>query len=507
MDLASAVGRQVPDGTPLNANAVVFNLQRWWDPAHPYHQGDFIYFRALFGYRGDPNWLDPGHLCLRTVGGGHPVDVPNNTILSSLALPFFSIASPAAIQAGTLASTPVGTGPFRFVRWTPGVSVEMAANADHWRGAPRSSTLVFRVIPNAADRLAALQAGTVQVANDVAGPAADPQLRVLSRTGLNVGYVGINHDHAPLGNLLVRQAIAHAVDKQHIRAVAYPGSVTMADQFLPYGLWGRDPSIVDYNYDPVLARSLLAQAGYTSGITTTLSYRSVPRGYMPDPQAVAQTIQADMAAAGIHLVVNVYEFRHIPLPGLFRSAGPVPVGLGSRHAASGQLLLAALFRPAGFGAVDTELSDQLAIARSTPDLTAKDVIYRWASPAVSMRHCRWCRLPTAVLRSPRASTLPELSPRRSPARSYRDARVVGAAYANVTPANGALLSFTDGNAHPTSALVPSAAVTQPTTFHLIETDIDFSSHQSALRPSRPRTARVACSAQHCLTSPLPGRSR
>jgi peptide/nickel transport system substrate-binding protein len=150
------------DGTPLNAAAVVFNLQRWWDPAHPYHQGNFAYFRALFGYRGDPNGL------IEAISAAGPSAVviqltrANNSVLSSLALPAFSIASPAAIQAGTLATAPVGTGPFRFTQWAQGDRVEMQANANHWRGAPRSPFLVFRVIPSAADRLAALRSGAVR---------------------------------------------------------------------------------------------------------------------------------------------------------------------------------------------------------------------------------------------------------------------------------------------------------------------------------------------------------
>jgi peptide/nickel transport system substrate-binding protein len=140
----------------------VFNLQRWWDPAHPYHQGNFAYFRALFGYRGDPNGL------IEAISAAGPSAVviqltrANNSVLSSLALPAFSIASPAAIQAGTLATAPVGTGPFRFTQWAQGDRVEMQANANHWRGAPRSPFLVFRVIPSAADRLAALRSGAVR---------------------------------------------------------------------------------------------------------------------------------------------------------------------------------------------------------------------------------------------------------------------------------------------------------------------------------------------------------
>lgn len=457
------------DGAPLNANAVVFNLQRWWDPAHPYHQGDFVYFEALFGFRGDPNGL------IQAISASGPSVVviqltrPNSTMLSSLALPAFSIASPAAIQAGTLATAPVGTGPFRFVRRTAGASVEMAAVADYWRGAPRSSSLVFRVIPSAADRLAALRAGTVQVANDVAGPAGDPELRTLTRTSLNVGYLGINHDHTPLGNLLVRQAIAHAVNKQHLRAVGYAGGGIIADQFLPAGLWGRDPTIEDYEYDPDLARSLLAQAGYTSGITTTLGYRPVVRAYMPDPQAVAQALRTDMAAAGIHLVVNEYDsgtFLGLIYAGqmdLFLLGWsfdfPHPDNFFAPH----------FMVPAGFGAVDVELSNQLAIARSSPDLAQQDAIYRWASRRV---HDTLPVVPIANGSSALTTRFDVAGVAISPiaCESYREARVVGAAHANVTPTSGATLTFTDVNHHPTTALVPPAAVSQPTTIQLTETE-------------------------------------
>ncbi len=294
----------------------------------------------------------------------------------------------------------------------------------------------------------------------------------MTRTGLNVGYLGINRDHAPLGNLLVRRAIAHAVDKQHIRAVAYPGGAIIADQFLPAGLWGRDPTIVDYDYDPDLVRSLLAQAGYTTGITTTLGYRPVARGYMPNPQAVAETLRSDMEAAGIHLVVNMYDSATFLSMVYAGQLDLFLLGWGADMPHPDNFFAPYFSVQAGFGAVDAELSNQLAIARSSPDLAQQDAIYRWASRRVHET------LPLA----PIANGSSALTTRYNVAgvvvspiscESYREARVVGAAYVNVTPASSASLTFTDANEHPTTVFVPPGAVTQPTTVHLTETEAGF----------------------------------
>ncbi|MCX6028960.1 MAG: ABC transporter substrate-binding protein [Chloroflexi bacterium] len=465
-------GVRFHDGAPMNADAVVFNIRRWWDPAHPYHQGSFAYFQFLFGgFKGDPNCL------LDDVYAAGPLAVvielsrADSTILSSLALPFFSIASPAAIQAGTQASTPVGTGPFRFVEQIPGDRVRLEANTDHWRGAPRSQNLVFQVMPSATDRLNALKSGTVQVADNAVGAAADPELRVLTRTALNVGYLGINRDHTPLGNLLVRQAIAHAVDKEHVLAVGYSGGTQAADQFLPRGLWGRDPTIVDYDYSPALARSLLIQAGYDTGITTTLSYRPAARGYMPNPQAVAQTLKADMETAGIHLVITEYEsgtFLNKVYAGeldLFllgwNADIPHPDNFFSWH----------FCRPAGFGPLDDELCNQLTTARANPNLAGQEAIYQWASRRV---HETLPLVPLANGSSGLTTRYDVVGVVASPLglESYKEARVVGAAYSTVPPADGGILSFTDANDRPTTAQVPPNAIDQPTTFHLIEAETE-----------------------------------
>jgi peptide/nickel transport system substrate-binding protein len=119
------------NGEALNADAVVFNFQRWWDPQNTYHNGEFPYFEMIFGYKENDNALlteidSPGanqvafHLTRKD---------PRLPIY--LSMPAFSIASPQAVQAGTLETHPVGTGPYAFVEWVPNDHILLEANQDY----------------------------------------------------------------------------------------------------------------------------------------------------------------------------------------------------------------------------------------------------------------------------------------------------------------------------------------------------------------------------------------
>ena len=306
-------GIQFHDGTNLDASAVAFNILRWWDPANPYHNGSFDYFSYLFGgFKGDPNSLigsvkalDAAHVAITTTQ-------LTSLMPTLLGYPSFAIASPAAIQAGTLMTTPVGSGAFNFQDSVPGNYIHLDPNTTYWRGAPKINSLWFYVYPDNDLRFSALQNGIIKAAYDLDTTYAisatlDASLKTLWRPSTNTGYMAMNRSHTPLDNLLVRQAIAHAVNRQHILAMDYEPGDQLAKQLLPEDIWGYDPSITDYSYDPVLARSLLVQAGYTHGVTTTLSYRDVPRPYMPDPTAVVNAIHDDLLTVGITITVNLYD--------------------------------------------------------------------------------------------------------------------------------------------------------------------------------------------------------
>ena len=125
-------GVKFHDGTDLDAAAVVYNFERWWDPAHPYHDGAFDYFEYMFGgFRGDPDCLLSG---LTTIGADQvqmALTRPHSPMANTLAMDAFAIASPLAIQAGTLSTVPVGTGPFTFMSWLPYDQIRLVANTQY----------------------------------------------------------------------------------------------------------------------------------------------------------------------------------------------------------------------------------------------------------------------------------------------------------------------------------------------------------------------------------------
>ncbi|MEO8357706.1 MAG: ABC transporter substrate-binding protein, partial [Chloroflexota bacterium] len=234
------------DGTPLDAAAVLYNLERWWDPDHLYHDGAFTHFGVIFnGFKGDPASL----ITNIAASGNNQVQItlsePFSPLLNALAVPSLAIASPTAIQAGTMNTHPVGTGPFVFEDWSSDV-VNLTANTNYWGGAPTLANLNFKVISDDAARYAALQANTVQGMELGSFSFAqtswgyilmaqnDPTLQVVWHPEMNTGYLGINQAHGPLGNVLVRKAIAHAIDKQtliaqHYNAVTFGTGTWVAD--------------------------------------------------------------------------------------------------------------------------------------------------------------------------------------------------------------------------------------------------------------------------------------
>lgn len=207
---------------------------------------------------------------------------------------------------------PVGTGPYSLSSWNLGSEIVLSRNDSYWGEPAFEQTAIFRWTSEAASRLIELQAGTVDLidnpgAGDFDVIANDPELQLFEREGLNIFYIGFNNAHAPWDNLAVRQAVAHAIDKQRIVDNYYPPGSSVANQFLPSLLFGYTPSVEPFPYDQERARELLAESGLELPLEVTLNYRDVVRGYLPEPGIVAQDIQAQLAEVGINVTIEVME--------------------------------------------------------------------------------------------------------------------------------------------------------------------------------------------------------
>ena len=207
---------------------------------------------------------------------------------------------------------PVGTGPYALSAWNLGSDIVLTRNDAYWGELAKEPTAIFRWSSESAARLNELMAGTVDGidnpgAGDFEAIAANPSLQLLERPGLNIFYVGMNRDLAPFDNLNVRQAIAHAIDKQRIVDNFYPPGSSVANQFMPPDIFGWTEGFEDTPYDPEAARQLLADSGLELPLEITLNYRDVVRGYLPQPGVVAQDIQAQLADVGINVNIEVME--------------------------------------------------------------------------------------------------------------------------------------------------------------------------------------------------------
>lgn len=242
---------------------------------------------------------------------------PDPAFLSKVAFSPFAIQPSEYLEStggsGDLLERPIGTGPYMIQEWKRGEEIIYTKNPDYWGEPAFADTLVFRWQTESAARLLELQSGTVD-GIDNPGPddfetiANDPNLQLLERPALNVFYVGMTNTHAPYDNVLVRQAIAMGIDRQRIVDNFYPPGSTVATHFTPCAIPGGCEGDDWYEFDAEAARALLADAGFPDGFETTITYRDVVRGYLPDPNIVAQDLQAQLAEnLGITAEIVVME--------------------------------------------------------------------------------------------------------------------------------------------------------------------------------------------------------
>jgi ABC-type transport system substrate-binding protein/ABC-type amino acid transport substrate-binding protein len=213
---------------------------------------------------------------------------------------------------GDLVEKPIGTGPYQLVEWKKGDSIVFKRFEDYWGEPAKTENLIFRWSAEGAQRLLELQSGAVDgidnpTPDDFAVIEGDSALTLYPRPALNVFYVGFNNTYPPFDNEQVRQAIAIGIDRQRIVDNFYPAGSEVASHFTPCAIPGGCEGPEWPAYDLEQAKAMLAEAGFPDGFETTITYRDVVRGYLPEPGVVAQDIQAQLQDLGITAEIVVME--------------------------------------------------------------------------------------------------------------------------------------------------------------------------------------------------------
>jgi peptide/nickel transport system substrate-binding protein len=168
-------------------------------------------------------------------------------------------------------TSPVGTGPFKFVRWVHGDHIELVANPDYWRGPPKLQHIIFKIIPK--DTTILVQLRTHELDAWFRAPTAlytellklQPEYRVQLKLSMVFSHMDFNMKNPLFQDVRVRRAIDYAIDKQNIiKTVTHGVNVAVASDVNPIS-WAYNPDVPTYPYDPAKAKALLAQAGWAPG--------------------------------------------------------------------------------------------------------------------------------------------------------------------------------------------------------------------------------------------------
>jgi peptide/nickel transport system substrate-binding protein len=306
-------GVKFHDGTDFNAEAVVFNFERWANG----NAEKFPYYGSMFGgYKNDKSHVIKEVKAVDDYTVQFVLKRPQAPFLKNIAMPPFAIASPAAIKkyGDKFGENPVGTGPFVFKEWKRNERIVLEKNKDYWeKGYPKLNQLIFVSIPDNSARLNALLKGEIDLMedlnpNDLKQIEGNKDLQIFKRPSMNVGYVGLTTTRGPLKNKLVRQALNYAVDKKAIIDAFYAGQAEPAKNPMPPSIPGYNDEIQDYPFDLNKAKELLAKAGYPNGFEMELWAMPVPRPYMPDGKKIAEALQENFAKIGVKAKIVTYEW-------------------------------------------------------------------------------------------------------------------------------------------------------------------------------------------------------
>jgi peptide/nickel transport system substrate-binding protein len=282
------------DGSVCDAETVKFSLDRAFAPESTNAQ------KELFAQIAAVAVLDPLRVQIR-------LKRASEALIENLAWGDAVIVSPAS--AAMNVERPIGTGPFRFVRWARGALVVLERATGYWGTPARLTGASFAFIPEAASLLGALFSGDVDGFPDFGAPELlalierDGRFRVAAGASQGETIVAINNGRAPFNDLRVRQALCHAVNRADvIRGAMHGFGLPIGSHFPP-----NDPAYVDltarYPYDPALARALLAQAGFERGFATSL--KLPPTAYA---RRSGEIVAAQLRAVGIEAKIEAIEW-------------------------------------------------------------------------------------------------------------------------------------------------------------------------------------------------------
>ena len=294
-------GVKFHDGTDFDADAVKYNIDRQLPPQVTEDMG---YASFVFGSVKDVQVVDKNTVKINLTS-------PSTPFLNNLAMVFGApIVSPKALKDNNnnVNQAPVGTGPYKFVKWDKSQDIVLVRNDDYWGTKALTKNVIFKFIPDNSARVVALNNGEADVIDGIDATVVkqitDAGNKLFQANGMNINYMAYNT--TKLKDAKVRTALSQAINVPELVNSLYQGYAEPATSILPNFMEGYDKSIKQAAYDSTAAAQTLKAAGVTS--LHMITYTN-PRPYNPaNGQALAEAIQGYLSKAGVTVTIDSYDW-------------------------------------------------------------------------------------------------------------------------------------------------------------------------------------------------------
>ena len=296
------------DGTPMNADAVVYSIERVKSPENT-RKGEYSFIDSI-------RKNDEHSVIIKTTSTYAPT-------IASLTDPIVSIVNPRSLDLG---KNPSGTGPFKFKGHMRDVSLDVVKNPNYWGGIPRLDSITIYVVPDAMSRLFKLESNEVDVVSavpqsEVARLRDKGDMVIDDTETLRTFMLHINNKKEPLNNVNVRHAINSAIDRKEIIDTVLEGvGGTPAKCVFPSVLsWSNNKATDIYTSDKQKSKALLAEAGFKDiDNDGWLEYKGKPfelniKTYTSRPQQKpsAELIKVQLESIGIKTTVTILQLAAV----------------------------------------------------------------------------------------------------------------------------------------------------------------------------------------------------
>lgn len=296
-------GVKFHDGTDFNAAAVKINIDR---QIPPQVTADMAYGSFVYGSVKDVEVVDSNTVKVN-------LTAPSTPFLSNLAMVMSApMVSPKALtdSNNNVNQAPVGTGPYKFVKWSKDENIILDRNDEYWGTKAITKNVIFKFIKDNSARVVALNNGEADMIDGidamVVKQITDAGNKIFQAPGMNVNYMAYNTSKAPFNDVKLRTAVSQAINVPEMVTSLYQGYSEPATSVLPTFMEGYDKSISQVAYDAEASAKAIKEAGLTS--VKIITYTN-PRPYnSATGQALAEATQGYLSKVGITATIDSYDW-------------------------------------------------------------------------------------------------------------------------------------------------------------------------------------------------------